>query len=178
MLNAKQKKFLALFDNQMWNELVEGGYINIHGLTQKAFDELSKDVKINTLSIAETLKSMWPKGSRTFNDRSGCKVSFPWTDGVTIIEKRINSFLQKYDPDGKFTEEEFIDAARRYLNDKDDGRERYGMESLKYFIWKNEKGVDGDVEYKSSLLRYLEDKELGKEKKEEQQGFDLLDKFV
>lgn len=133
---------------------------------------------VNTSKIAETLKSMWPKGSQKFTDRNGQKVSFAWTDGTGIIEKRLNSFLQKYDSNGKFFEDEFIDAARRYLNDNDDGHERSGMESLKYFIWKNQKGVDGDIEYKSSLLKYLEDKELGKEKKNEPKGYDLLDNFV
>lgn len=109
-------------------------------LTNSIIKEDTRDLK----ELAQALKEIFPKGKK---DGTG----MPWTDGVALIEKRLKLFFKKY---GEFPYEDIIEATRKYVEGFN-GNYRL-MRTLRYFIWKEERGAAGDVESKSDLLTYLE----------------------
>ncbi len=62
--------------------------------------------------------------------------------------------LKKY---GIFPDEAIINATKRYVEGFNDNYTY--MRTLRYFLWREEKGASGDVESKSDLLTYLENSE-------------------
>lgn len=107
-------------------------------------NSLTYEDKRDLTGLAQALKDIFPKGKK---DGTGT----PWADGVALIEKRLKLFFKKY---GDFPQEAIIEATKRYVEGFN-GNYRL-MRTLRYFIWKEERGAAGDVESKSDLLTYLE----------------------
>lgn len=100
----------------------------------------SKDYK----TLATKLKEVFPSGKKD-------GTSNYWAEGTTLIERRLKQFEKKY---GLFSDEAILNAARKYVEGFN-GNYRY-MRTLRYFIFREERGAAGDVESKSDLLTYLE----------------------
>lgn len=94
--------------------------------------------------LAEELKKVFPQGRKPGTSRY-------WTEGVSLIDRRLKAFEKKY---GKFPDSEILDAAKRYVASFQ-GNYQY-MAVLRYFIFKEVVGKAGDLESKSDLLTYLE----------------------
>lgn len=102
----------------------------------KSMDEL--------LSLAEKLKEIFPTGKKE-------GTSNYWAEGKALIVKRLKVFFKKYG--SSYTDEQILEAAKKYVEGFN-GNYQY-MKTLKYFIFKD-RIVDGEKEYTSDLLTYIE----------------------
>ena len=93
-------------------------------------------------NLAVKLKEIYPKGKN--------KGGYYWAEGTSIITRRLKTFMKDYD-DG-FTDEQIINATRRYVKDKTGTPY---MKTLRYFIFRK-RTFQGDTEPSSDLLTYIE----------------------
>lgn len=97
------------------------------------------------IQLATRLKEIFPKGKKD-------GTNYYWTEGVALIVRRLKLFFRKYG--NKFTDEQIIQAAEKYVQGFN-GSYRY-MRLLKYFIFKEKVGANGEVEGDSELINYIE----------------------
>lgn len=95
--------------------------------------------------LAARLKEIFPKGKKD-------GTNYYWADGVVLIVKRLKLFFKKYGND--FTDEQIIQATEKYVQGFN-GNYQY-MRLLKYFIFKEKVGANGEVEGDSELISYIE----------------------
>ena len=95
--------------------------------------------------LATKLKEVFPKGKKD-------GTNYYWADGVALIVRRLKLFFKKYG--NKFTDEQIIQAAEKYVQGFN-GNYQY-MRLLKYFIFKEKVGANGEVEGDSELISYIE----------------------
>lgn len=95
--------------------------------------------------LATRLKEIFPKGKKD-------GTNYYWADGVALIIRRLKLFFKKYGND--FTEDQIIQAAEKYVQGFN-GDYQY-MRLLKYFIFKEKVGANGEVEGDSELINYIE----------------------
>lgn len=158
-IDKKDYEFLAKNNYIIWNK---NNNINMHNYPEltdlgKAFVEdmiiLSEANNTPDLKVlAKTLKDIYPKGKKDSK--------YPWSEGVALIEKRLQLFYKKYGTkeDGTlYTPDEIIDATKRYLASFN-GNYQY-LQLLKYFIFKEKLDISGERDSTSSLLTFLEAEE-------------------
>ena len=97
------------------------------------------------IQLATRLKEIFPKGKKD-------GTNYYWTEGVALIVRRLKLFFRKYG--NKFTDEQIIQAAEKYVQGFN-GSYQY-MRLLKYFIFKEKVGANGEVEGDSELISYIE----------------------
>ena len=97
------------------------------------------------IQLATKLKEIFPKGKKD-------GTNYYWADGVALIVRRLKLFFRKYG--NKFTDEQIIQAAEKYVQGFN-GNYQY-MRLLKYFIFKEKVGANGEVEGDSELINYIE----------------------
>ena len=97
------------------------------------------------IQLATRLKEIFPKGKKD-------GTNYYWTEGVALIVRRLKLFFRKYG--NKFTDEQIIQAAEKYVQGFN-GNYQY-MRLLKYFIFKEKVGANGEVEGNSELINYIE----------------------
>lgn len=97
------------------------------------------------IQLATRLKEIFPKGKKD-------GTNYYWADGVALIVRRLELFFKKYG--NKFTDEQIIQAAKKYVQGFN-GNYHY-MRLLKYFIFKEKVGANGEVEGDSELISYIE----------------------
>lgn len=95
--------------------------------------------------LATKLKEIFPKGKKD-------GTNYYWADGIALIIRRLKLFFKKYGND--FTESQIIQAAEKYVQGFN-GDYQY-MRLLKYFIFKEKIGANGEVEGDSELINYIE----------------------
>lgn len=95
--------------------------------------------------LATNLKEVFPKGKKE-------GTNYYWTEGVALIVRRLKLFFKKYG--NKFTDEQIIQAAEKYVQGFN-GNYHY-MRLLKYFIFKEKVGANGEIEGDSELISYIE----------------------
>lgn len=106
-------------------------------------NSMTKDSR-NYKNLAAKLKEVFPSGRKD-------GTSNYWAEGISLIERRLKQFEKKY---GLFSDEAILNAAKKYVEGFN-GNYRY-MRTLRYFIFREERGAAGDIESKSDLLTYLE----------------------
>ena len=97
------------------------------------------------IQLATKLKEIFPKGKKD-------GTNYYWADGVALIVRRLKLFFKKYG--NKFTDEQIIQAAEKYVQGFN-GNYQY-IRLLKYFIFKEKVGANGEVEGDSELISYIE----------------------
>lgn len=97
------------------------------------------------IQLATRLKEIFPKGKKD-------GTNYYWADGVALIMRRLKLFFKKYG--NKFTDEQIVQAAEKYVQGFN-GNYQY-MRLLKYFIFKEKIGANGEVEGDSELISYIE----------------------
>ena len=97
------------------------------------------------IQLAARLKDIFPKGKKD-------GTNYYWTEGIALIVRRLKLFFKKYG--NKFTDEQIIQAAEKYVQGFN-GNYQY-MRLLKYFIFKEKVGANGEVEGDSELINYIE----------------------
>lgn len=95
--------------------------------------------------LATKLKAIFPKGKKD-------GTNYYWSDGVPLIIRRLKLFFKKYGND--FTNEQIIQATEKYVEGFN-GSYQY-MRLLKYFIFKEKVGANGEIEGDSELINYIE----------------------
>lgn len=95
--------------------------------------------------LAARLKEIFPKGKKD-------GTNYYWVEGVALIVRRLKLFFKKYG--NEFTDEQIIQAAEKYVQGFN-GNYQY-MRLLKYFIFKEKVGANGEVEGDSELISYIE----------------------
>ena len=95
--------------------------------------------------LATKLKAIFPKGKKD-------GTNYYWSDGVPLIIRRLKLFFKKYGND--FTNEQIIQATEKYVEGFN-GSYQY-MRLLKYFIFKEKVGANGEIEGDSELISYIE----------------------
>ena len=95
--------------------------------------------------LATKLKTIFPKGKKD-------GTNYYWSDGVPLIIRRLKLFFKKYGND--FTNEQIIQATEKYVEGFN-GSYQY-MRLLKYFIFKEKVGANGEIEGDSELISYIE----------------------
>lgn len=97
------------------------------------------------IRLATRLKEIFPKGKKD-------GTNYYWAEGVALIARRLKLFFKKYG--NKFTDEQIVQAAEKYVQGFN-GNYQY-MRLLKYFIFKEKVGANGEVEGDSELISYIE----------------------
>ena len=95
--------------------------------------------------LATKLKTIFPKGKKD-------GTNYYWSDGAPLIIRRLKLFFKKYGND--FTNEQIIQATEKYVEGFN-GSYQY-MRLLKYFIFKEKVGANGEIEGDSELISYIE----------------------
>lgn len=95
--------------------------------------------------LATKLKEIFPKGKKD-------GTNYYWAEGVALIVRRLKLFFKKYGND--FTDEQIIQATEKYVQGFN-GSYQY-MRLLKYFIFKEKVGANGEIEGDSELISYIE----------------------
>lgn len=170
-LIAMQNEIVFTSENgEIEKSLMEKGYIDFnyklegvqyvaisHRITKKGFDKVEELISLmprvdNTMEdeqleeLATKLKAIFPTGKKE-------GTNLQWTEGKALIVRRLKLFFRKY---GTFPIDDILEAAQAYVSSFN-GMYSY-MRTLKYFIWKEEKGAGGEIEPSSDLLNYLENK--------------------
>ena len=97
------------------------------------------------IQLATKLKETFPKGKKD-------GTNYYWAEGVALIVRRLKLFFKKYG--NEFTDEQIVQAAEKYVQGFN-GNYQY-MRLLKYFIFKEKVGANGEVEGDSELISYIE----------------------
>ena len=97
------------------------------------------------IQLATRLKEIFPKGKKD-------GTNYYWAEGVALIVRRLKLFFKKYG--NEFTDEQIAQAAEKYVQGFN-GNYQY-MRLLKYFIFKEKVGANGEVEGDSELINYIE----------------------
>ena len=95
--------------------------------------------------LAIKLKTIFPKGKKD-------GTNYYWSDGIPLIIRRLKLFFKKYGND--FTNDQIIQATEKYVEGFN-GSYQY-MRLLKYFIFKEKIGANGEIEGDSELISYIE----------------------
>ena len=113
-------------------------------------------------NLAKKMREHYPLG-RIIDKRTGKPTSFIFRCNPKEIELKLKTFFLRY---GNYSDEDILDAERRYVASWNGNYQQPGFRQLKYFIWKDVKkeGPDsGYVESSSPLLDFLENKESDEE---------------
>jgi hypothetical protein len=93
-------------------------------------------------------------------DRYGQPTPYYFRCNNSEVVKKLKTFFARY---GNYTNEEILNATRRYVNSFGGNYQQRGFRLLKYFIFKDDvkPGPDGQghVESLSPLLDFLENRE-------------------
>lgn len=110
-------------------------------------DKVGDNKNEELLNLAKELKSIFPKGKKD-------GTPYYWSDGAQIIVRRLKLFFRKYG--NTYSNEDIKKAAENYVKSFN-GDYRF-MRLLKYFIFKEEKNSNGEVEGTSDLINFVENK--------------------
>ena len=136
---------------ESYSEEVKSGYFLTLSVTEIMNNIIADSITITEVDnnelekLAQQLKEIFPKGKKD-------GTSFYWSEGVKLIVRRLKIFFKKYGYN--HTADEIINAAEQYVEGFN-GNYQY-MQLLKYFIFKEKKGVAGDIEGESALLTHLD----------------------
>ena len=157
LLATKEFSRLPFFPNDSYSFLKDNRFIISEKLTSASglnlIDEIllkSSDCKERNLDeLVEKLQDLWPAGSKDGKYR--------WKCNKKDVKKRLQKFFKIYGD--KYTDDEILEAARRYVKPFDDTGDRKYQKILVYFIFK-----DGDSgSYLANNLEAIADNEVAEQ---------------
>ena len=113
-------------------------------------------------NLAEKMREAYPKGA-IIDPITRRPTAFHFRCNTKELALKLKTFFTRY---GNYSDEDILDAEKRYVAQWNGNYQKPGFRQLKYFIFKDEKkeGPDGNyVETISPLLDLLENKEEGEE---------------
>lgn len=142
-----QKGFITAERNDLFQQLgwrlTNKGTEVIDAVILDSDKEQEPQDRLTTLATA--LKAVFPKGKKA-------GTNYYWADGVALISRRLKLFFKKYG--NTYNDEQIVQAAEKYVQGFN-GNYQY-MRLLKYFIFKEKVGANGEVEGDSELISYIE----------------------
>ena len=109
-------------------------------------------------NLAKQMRELYPEG-RMIDKRTGQLTSYYFRSNPKEIAHKLKTFFMRY---GNFSDEDILDAERRYVASYRGNYQQRGFRLLKYFIFKDDvkQGPDGNyVEPVSPLYDFLVNKE-------------------
>lgn len=107
---------------------------------------IDKDTEFTEL--ATKLRELYPAGRKE-------GTTYLWRGTTMEVAKKLKTLVVKYGY--RLNAEEVINATKEYISSFN-GNYRY-MQLLKYFILKSVRDADGNIEVKSELMSFIENKE-------------------
>lgn len=139
---------------QRWSDVLDEILADSTGKLEKTDEEL--------LTLAKKMRELYPEGK--MKDRFGRETPYYYRCNNSEIAKALKRFITQK---GNYSDEDILDATKRYVASFQGQYWQKGMRLLKYFILKDEKkeGEDGIVRViqVSDLETYLNNKEGGSE---------------
>lgn len=135
---------------QHWSDVLDEIMADSSGTIEKSDEEL--------LKLAKKMRELYPQG-RMLDRRTGQPTAYYFRCNTTEIVKKLKTFFMRY---GNFSDEDILDAEKRYVASYRGNYQQKGFRLIKYFIFKDDvkQGPDGNyVEPLSPLLDFLENKE-------------------
>ena len=139
-----QKSLNFLKDNGfILNDMIasEEGMNLIDEIIDKSSEEKERDIE----GLASKLQALWPAGNKDGKYR--------WKSNKTDVIKRINKFFRDYG--NKYSDEDILNAAKKYVHKFDVTGNRTYQKLLKYFIFKE----DGSGSLLADYLESMGEKE-------------------
>lgn len=144
-------------------DLFSNGRIIISDKVKDLISTISIDSDKNVIDkdsefteLATELREIYPAGRKD-------GTTYMWRGTTAEVAKKLKTLVVKY----RFTinKEDVIKATKEYVNSFN-GNYRY-MQLLKYFILKSTRDADGNIEVKSELMSFIENKDQIEEQKED-----------
>lgn len=135
---------------QHWSDVLDEILSDSSGSVEKSDEEL--------LELAKQMRELYPQG-RMLDRRTGQPTAYYFRCNTTEIVKKLKTFFMRY---GNFSDEDILDAEKRYIASYRGNYQQKGFRLIKYFIFKDDvkQGPDGNyIEPLSPLLDFLENKE-------------------
>ena len=135
---------------QHWSDVLDEVIADSSGTVEKSDEEL--------VELAKKMRELYPQG-RMLDRRTGQPTAYYFRCNTTEIVKKLKTFFMRY---GNFSDEDILDAEKRYIASYRGNYQQKGFRLIKYFIFKDDvkQGPDGNyVEPLSPLLDFLENKE-------------------
>lgn len=110
------------------------------------------------LELAKKMREAYPQG-RMIDRKTGQPTSYYFRCNTGEVAKKLKTFFARY---GNYSDEDILDAEKRYVASYRGNYQQKGFRLIKYFILKDDvkQGPDGNyVEPLSPLLDFLENKE-------------------
>ena len=135
---------------QHWSDVLDEIIADSSGDVERTDEEL--------IELAKKMRELYPQG-RMLDYRTGQPTSYYFRCNTTEIVKKLKTFFMRY---GNYSDEDILDAEKRYVASYRGNYQQKGFRLIKYFIFKDDvkQGPDGNyVEPLSPLLDFLENKE-------------------
>lgn len=152
--NMINREILVVVDHQLkitqhWSEVLEEILADSQG-GERTEDELKE--------LATKMRELYPQG-RMIDRYTGKPTAYYFRCNTGEVSKKLKTFFARY---GNFSDEDILDAEKRYIASYRGNYQQKGFRLIKYFILKDDvkQGPDGNyVESLSPLLDFLENKE-------------------
>ena len=134
---------------QHWSEVIDEILADSQG-GERTDEEL--------LELAKKMREAYPQG-RMIDRKTGQPTSYYFRCNTGEVAKKLKTFFARY---GNYSDEDILDAEKRYVASYRGNYQQKGFRLIKYFILKDDvkQGPDGNyVEPLSPLLDFLENKE-------------------
>ena len=134
---------------QHWSEVIDEILADSQG-GERTDEEL--------LELAKKMRESYPQG-RMIDRKTGQLTSYYFRCNTGEVAKKLKTFFARY---GNYSDEDILDAEKRYVASYRGNYQQKGFRILKYFVFKDDvkQGPDGNyVEPLSPLLDFLENKE-------------------
>lgn len=134
---------------QRWSEVIDEILADSQG-SERTDDEL--------MELARKMRDAYPQG-RMIDRYTGRPTTYYFRCNVPEVAKKLKTFFARY---GNFSDEDILDAEKRYVASYNGNYQQKGFRLIKYFILKDDvkQGPDGNyVEPLSPLLDFLSNKE-------------------
>ena len=134
---------------QHWSEVIDEILADSQG-GERTDEEL--------LELAKKMREAYPQG-RMIDRKTGQPTSYYFRCNTGEVAKKLKTFFARY---GNYSDEDILDAEKRYVASYRGNYQQKGFRILKYFVFKDDvkQGPDGNyVEPLSPLLDFLENKE-------------------
>lgn len=140
--------------------------VNFYKVSKEWSEEVNKILKESgtvkeedrLIELATKMREVYPKG-KMLNKRNGQPTIYSFRGSTQMIAERMKTFFSRY---GNYSDEDIIDATKRYVASFNGNYQDWGFRTLKYFIFKDDskEGPNGNyVDSISPLLDFLENKD-------------------
>jgi hypothetical protein len=135
---------------QHWSDVLDEIIADSSGNVERTDEEL--------IELAKKMRELYPQG-RMLDRRTGQPTAYYFRCNTTEVVKKLKTFFMRY---GNYSDEDILDAEKRYVASYRGNYQQKGFRLIKYFIFKDDvkQGPDGNyIEPLSPLLDFLENKE-------------------